>query len=768
MGDLALVPEHVRGLVIAASVPGCIHTDLMDAGLIPDPAIGTHEKDVRWVGWTDWRYECAFDADPALFGHKEIALNFECLDTIATIELNGIEIGQAASEFIPWRFGVQGLLKQGRNTLAVTFTSPLRHVHEMATTLGHRPHNGDEQGWAPFNMIRKCASNFGWDWGPRVATCGMTAGVALVAVNGDGSDTSTGASTERPRVEFHPDPFHFTIGGEPVFIKGANWIPEGLWPRDRTPERVRRRLQQLLDANMNMIRVWGGGRYEPDWFYDLCDEMGILVWQDFMFACACYPEEEPLRSLIEREARYQVARLRRHPCVVLWCGGNECHWAYESWGFKERLAASRSPQTWGKHYWREMLPKIVAELSPRTPYWPDSPWSGEESPHPNAADVGDRHTWDVWGDGFRTIVPRFCSEFGQQAPSTWRTLANAGLVHEEPSPPRESTGTTPGVRVVRAKTTSPDAAPRRERSPAPTDGGMVIPPALSARQLGPGGHARWYDEPMRAWFREPRDLDEWHAMAHLLQARSLQIGIEWMRAHRPRCMGALVWQLNDAWPGLSWSLIDSAGRPKLAYEGVKQSFAPERLTIQPIDGRPRAIYLHDGVDPATEHVDVMRLRLDGTVLACVEGLPIRACRDALADGIDLEGLVGSPHDEREEMLVVDASVNRATWWYAPDRALHHRVPVLSWRVDRRWRNAIDVRVRSSSIVRDLWIDATRLPDGWTVQSVPPFGTLLPEETMFVFLRYGSDESIDAPAIDLDGVFRPPVLWSATTLHADST
>lgn len=546
VGDLSGVPEGVRGQPVPATVPGCVHTDLMDAGLIPDPAVGLNERQVQWVSWTDWRYECEFDAAAELFGLHEIDLVFECLDTIAIVELNGVEIGRAASEFMPHHFSATRLLKQGVNRLAVTFTSPLRFVQEESRRLGPRPYNGDELGWAPYNLIRKCASNFGWDWGPKVATCGVTGDVHLChressvdsgfreSAGGRGRPTLPGVDSRssRRKVEFDAANFRFIIDGVPTFIRGANWIPEGLWPRDRTRERVRARLRQAADANMNMIRVWGGGRYEPDWFYETCDELGLMVWQDFMFACACYPEEEPLRTLIEREARYQVARLSRHPCVVLWCGGNECHWACESWGFKERLAASDSPKTWGRHYWRELLPRIVREVDGTRPYWPDSPWSGSEMIHPNDADHGDRHTWDLMGPDFRNIVPRFCSEFGVQSPSNLETLNAAKLL----------------------------------------DGGGISPELL-ARQRGPGGMERWYKE-IGSGIDPAGGFENWHARAQEQQALWLTLAIDWLRQNEPRCMGALVWQLNDAWPGFSWSLIDSAGKEKPAYWAVKKAFEP--------------------------------------------------------------------------------------------------------------------------------------------------------------------------------------------------
>jgi beta-mannosidase len=264
--------------------------------------------------------------------------------------------------------------------------------------------------------------------------------------------------------------------------------------------------------------------------------MGIMVWQDFMFSCAMYPEEPPYPALVEAEARHQVARLSSHPSVVLWCGGNECVWAYESWGagdakgrWKERVTPG---QTWGRGYYFELLPRVIAELDPTRPYWANSPYCGREGDSPNQDARGDRHTWDVRAEGYRSIVPRFCSEFGHQSPPNLSTLARA-------------------------------LAPQDLRRNSP---------ALDHRQRGTGGTAKHIDESLVSWFPPAKDFEEWHRQAQEAQARALSIGIKWLRENQPRCMGALLWQFNDAWPGFSWSLIDSDGKPKPAYDAVREAF----------------------------------------------------------------------------------------------------------------------------------------------------------------------------------------------------
>lgn len=334
----------------------------------------------------------------------------------------------------------------------------------------------------------------------------------------------------------HGSKFQFEVNGKPIFCKGANWVPDALFPTEVACERYRERVQQAADANMNMLRVWGGGYYEDEEFYRACDERGILIWQDFMFACAMYPEESPFPYLIESEARHQVTRLSSHPSVALWCGGNECIWAYESWGhapgetpWKTRLGG----KTWGRLYYLDLLPRLVAELDPTRPYWANSPWSGSDLIPTNGTNHGDRHTWDARLDGYRTITPRFCSELGQQSPSCWETLENS---------------------IGASQMTMGSAA-------------------LTHRQRATGGTAKLIDELLAAQGPPPTALRDWFAESHRLQQLALEHGIEWLLSQRPRCMGILLWQFNEMWPGLSWSLIDADGRPKPAWHTVRQLFA---------------------------------------------------------------------------------------------------------------------------------------------------------------------------------------------------
>jgi beta-mannosidase len=649
-GDLSAVPASLRAREAPARVPGCVHTDLRRAGLIPDLAVGFGEREVQWIGESDFEYRRSFDLPDELLAYERTDLVCDGVDTLAELSLNGAAIGSAANMFHPHRFDLRPALRRGRNELAITFRSPLRHVRAEERRLGPRPYNGDRLGWAPFPFMRKAAVNFGWDFAPRAATSGIWRGIRIEAWSGvriagvrpivrriDRARWTVDATVElewsgsgavpeglllgaclrgephvdewdsaapplgdhaatlsigvddprlwwprgsgdqalygldvalydrrsawgvaemwsgkigfrEVRLNTEPDEegsrFQIEVNGTPVFCKGANWVPCGLFPDDRSPERVRDRVRQAGAANMNMLRVWGGGVYEDDAFYRECDRLGIMVWQDFMFACACYPEEPPLPALVEAEARHQITRLSAHPSVVLWCGGNECVWGHEAWGiaegapWKERTTNT----TWGAGYWFDLLPRLVRELDPTRPYWANSPSSGAarqgasgaEAKEVNSATRGDRHTWDAapGSSAFRAIAPRFCSEFGCQAPPNLEML-------------REAVG---------------------------AEGLVIGSAALEHRQRATGGMARHIDGPLAERFPAPASFEEWHRLAQQLQADSLREAIEWLASQRPRCMGALVWQLNDLWPGMSWSLIDSDGRPKPAYDAVREAF----------------------------------------------------------------------------------------------------------------------------------------------------------------------------------------------------
>jgi beta-mannosidase len=386
----------------------------------------------------------------------------------------------------------------------------------------------------------------------------------------------TSPDPDEPGTEF----FRFVLNGRPLFSKGVCWIPASSMVGALTEADYRPLLEGAVAANMNMLRVWGGGIYEHDAFYALCDELGLLVWQDFMFACSPYPEDDPaFVDSVKAEIAYQTRRLRNRPCVALWCGNNENQ-------FIQNLidAFSGEPKYLpGTIYYDEIIPEIVKALDPTRAYWPGSPWGGA---HANSMRFGDVHDWTVWHGGppvpddrptsmpdhspagvayqrYAEDMGRFISEFGIQAAPVMETLKRC-------LPADQLTLNSPGV-LNRIKDN-----PKNKIDP------MMIPVAGT-----------------------PTTLEEYVDFSMILQAEGLKFGIEHFRRRTPHCSGALIWQHNDCWPGVSWSLVDHYGFEKAGYFYVKRAYAPVMASFKPLnDGGIELWLTNDGDAPFTDDLTV--------------------------------------------------------------------------------------------------------------------------------------------------------------------
>lgn len=401
----------------------------------------------------------------------------------------------------------------------------------------------------------------------------------------DTYETSVGIRTLE--LDQSPDPdeigarfFRFVLNGAAVFAKGANWIPADSFVGDIEPERYDRLLRMSRDANMNMLRVWGGGIYEHDIFYELCDRLGLLVWQDFMFACAMYPENnQRFIAEVDAEARYQIRRLRSHACLALWCGNNENQWIHDR----------NHPETPGEKvpgclYYDHILPDAVKDLDGVTPYWPSSPYGGNDY---NSMEEGDRHNWWVWhgspprrfgdplvtdrspeGVSFRHYGEdsgRFISEFGMHAAPVLETLRRV----------------IPGDQLYHH---SPSMDHHNKDNPKNKGDNLM----LTVTGL-------------------PGDLDEYIDFSMIAQAEGLKYGIEHFRRRKPHCSGALIWQLNDCWPVLSWSLVDYYGFGKAGYYYTSRVFAPTLASFKEEADGGVSLWLTN--DNLGEYIDTLAVRL---------------------------------------------------------------------------------------------------------------------------------------------------------------
>ena len=601
---------------IPAQVPGCVHTDLLRAGRIPDPFFADNELGLQWIEEREWEYRTTFTVPAALRKERVLELVADGLDTVATVTLNGRRIGRTDNMFVGHRWNVKKHLRPGKNELVIRFSSAMDYVRTHHRDLIQGELN-DPKGLAP--AIRKQQCQFGWDWGPRFVTAGIwqdlrleawthdrllgvkvtqdhradgTVALAFEAELASGKPGTCRGSVsgrsftpvedshaviQRPalwwpngqgeavlylvelevldakgrtidtwekmiglrtiELDRHADAagetFQFVVNGRPIFAKGANWIPAHAFVTSLDYESYARDLQSAAQANMNMIRVWGGGIYESEEFYDLCDSLGLLVWQDFMFACAVYPGTDAFVASVREEAEQQVRRLRHRASLALWCGNNEIEQLNG-----QRLEAKKARAEYAAVFERA-LPEVVARIDGVTAYWQSSQHRPDfDNGHAAGEKHGDTHFWDVWHarqpvKDYEKWRFRFCSEFGMQSYS---------------SPETNATFCPPGE-------------------------GNVFSAAMENHQKNRGGNQVVLDYVSRR-YRFPKSQDDLIYLSQLNQAYCMQIGVEHYRRTMPHCMGALYWQLNDCWPVASWSSIEFTGRWRALHHVARRFFAP--------------------------------------------------------------------------------------------------------------------------------------------------------------------------------------------------
>jgi beta-mannosidase len=369
--------------------------------------------------------------------------------------------------------------------------------------------------------------------------------------------------------------FGVQVNGRAVFAKGANWIPADALFGRITVDAVRGLLQSAVDANMNMIRIWGGGRYEPDWFYDLCDELGLMVWQDFMFACHLYPSTPEFLAEVDAEVRDVVARINHHACLAVWCGDNELIGAL-TWFPESRKDRDRYLVNYDRL--NRTVEAALHSVLPGANWWPSSPSPGPlafgDAWHDDSS--GDMHFWSVWHEGrdfdhYRDVSPRFCSEFGFQS--------------------------YPSLSAIR-------------RFADETDWNIAAP-VMESHQKNPGGNAR-IAETMFRYFRFPVDFPNFVYVSQVQQGLAIKTAVTHWRSLKPYCQGTLYWQLNDTWPVCSWAGLDHGGNWKLLHHMAARFYAPVMVTAVPKDGGIELRAVNDLPEAVTITVTANAAAMDGT------------------------------------------------------------------------------------------------------------------------------------------------------------
>lgn len=529
-----------------ATVPGTVHTDLLKNKLIPDPFFANNESKLEWIDKADWEYKTNFTVDREKMSGDGIRaqLIFEGLDTYADVYVNDKRVLQADNMFRRWQKDIKPFLKAGKNELRIYFHSSKNKVDSIAKATLPLILPDNARVYA-----RKGQFQFGWDWGPKFAGAGIWKPVRLNIYNSRRSTKRTTITRSNVKVELVQEKdsigtsFYFQKEGKPIYIKGANWIPADIFLPSAKKEDYRTLLLMAKDAGMNMLRVWGGGVYEDDYFYDLCDSLGIMVWQDFMFAGGMYPGDKNFFSNVKEEVEYQVKRLKRHSCIVLWCGNNEIDEAWHHWGWQNQfnLHGADSSQVWNDYtrLFRDSLREWVNEFDGRHPYVSTSPQYGWGNP--TSYTSGDSHYWGVWWglegwEKFNTHTGRFVSEWGMQAMPDYSTVKKYTLPQER----------------------------------------FLHSPAVDAHQKANEGFKKLHHYINQYFFDTIKlnrlSLEEYTYLTQCLQYYIIKNSVATQMSKQPVNMGTLLWQLNDCWPVTSWSIIDYYKKPKGGYYATKHAY----------------------------------------------------------------------------------------------------------------------------------------------------------------------------------------------------
>lgn len=515
-----------------ATVPGTVHTDLLANHLIQDPFYGNHEKNLQWIGQADWEYQTSFDRPH--HSNSEMFLQFDGLDTYASIFLNHKLLLKTDNMFRTYKINVSKLLKAKGNHLRIVFYSA-----ETQTNLSAKKNRLTYPCENNRNFARKAQYHFGWDWAPRLITCGIWRNIKLL-VGDDKTETLSRYSNVQLIQEKDSigQSFYFTVEGIPTFMKGANWIPADVFLPRISKEKYRSLLVAAKEAGMNMLRVWGGGIYEDDYFYTLCDSLDIYVWQDFMFAGAMYAADQKSLQNIRQEAIDNIKRLRKHKCIVLWCGNNEIDEAWHNWGWQKQFNISKSDSSrlWLEYQkiFHDLLPALVKEYDSGRTYIASSPlygWGRQKS-----MTHGDSHYWGMWW-GLDSIsimkqkIPRFMSEYGMQAMPNMESI----------------------LKFVAKSDLDTSSLSIKNHQKHPT-GFQTLCKYLQMENISVS------------------DFGSFVNGTQELQSRAIETALDAQMKSMGRCMGSLLWQYNDCWPVCSWSIIDFYGNKKKGYYTLQKKF----------------------------------------------------------------------------------------------------------------------------------------------------------------------------------------------------
>jgi len=665
--------QSTRHIDIDAHVPGVVQGDLLAAGKIPDPFYRDNETAVHWVGEVPWTYSRTFTVTPTFARRRHIILRCEGLDTLAHVMVNGKKLADTENMFRTWEFDVRPLLHAGVNKIAIAFdpVEPYLKAREHQAAFPDKPMSG-------WGYIRKAPFQGGWDFAPKIITCGIWRDISLVGwddarltdigvnqrhhggvvdldvevdanadkmtfaetsvsfhgklvtkstvpvVNGVGKSTlrvphpqlwwpngmgpqnlyevrvrlatytaTPARDVPTPRGQLQragiilpwadygrrtiglrtvtwsqktdKRPLTLAVNGRPFFAKGTNWVPCDALISRASAARERKFVDDAVDANMNLIRLWGGGYYEDDALFDECDKKGLMLWTEFKYADAAYPAFDPAWvANVKAETIDNVRRLRNHPCIAVWSGNNECI------GFvADKTDSNHMTHEDYELLFHKLLPGVVHDLAPSAYYTPGSP------------EAGDDHDWSVWHGGapFESYldVHGFMSEFGYQS--------------------------FPQPKTVDAYTNHDDRA-------------SVITDVMRFHQRNWGSGNQMILNGFNRYYHKPKDFDSTLWLSQIQQSDGVLTGVEHWRRDWPHSSGSLVWQYDDCWPTASWAMVDYVGRPKALWYRLRHAYAPVMLSgqLDKASGNADLWISNDRPHALRGVVDWALVRVDGSIV----------------------------------------------------------------------------------------------------------------------------------------------------------
>lgn len=772
--------------VVPVTFPGSVHTDLMAIDFIKDIRIDGTEVEQEWIRNSKARYSGIININNL---RRTNEFHFEGLDTLATVSINDEVLLKSENMHRQYRVSIPNDLS--RVLLQIDFDAPYPEALKREIEMGKYPNPYN----MPYNYFRKMACSYGWDWGPVTITSGVWKPIILaswdvgildevriipsapdlkavlkVATKGRGIATAIRIEIRKgqklvkelsallgedksfslPELDlWHPrgfgepalyevsvllihkneiidnhvkkvgfrkvsidrstianrEKFAICVNDKRVWCKGVNWIPDDPFPHRITKQDYQNKLRDMFSVEVNAIRVWGGGIYESDDFYDVCDQLGIIVWQDFLFACASYPETPKMFEEVQAEATDAINRLASHPSLVFWCGGNENIEGFQHWGWPDPLAG----KSWGLTFYTDLLPKVLADLDGTRPYIPSSPFSFLVDDVKDFSS-GTNHIWDVWNERgyqrYEDYSPSFAAEFGYNGPGSWLTL-------------------TKSINKKTLDSTDKDLAGHQK--------------AFDGMDKLAAGLKREFEKELVAG-------PDWYFAAQLVQARAVEVGLKHFRSQYESCSGTMLWQYNDMWPAISWSVVDSSGARKLSWFAMREAYRPRFLHFSGVDRG--LIIINDSDEIWQENLNVHLVDPMGENLESNQQKIEIAARDQLS--FDLSSLFNTRHiKDIDGFLIAQIGTIRVSRRISNNPII--KINAADFDLSTQVKNGnLSVLITAHKFLTEFCLLPELLAKSKTVVS-EQLVTLFPNESKIIEIEFESDQDLTRVKSNLEEV-----------------